>query len=541
MQKKLFVVFLIQCYLLMSFRTVNAATPPVQNPSPAIIAQKLESVARQKGIPSVILKAVAFKESSWRQWDSQGNPILSRPVHPAIGIMQITSYSDLGTDIDKANIEKLKNDINYNISVGADLLNEKFTKNTPQIGDGDRNKLENWYFAIWAYNNWSVKNNPWQAKPNKAYQDAVLDWCAIDYVPGYVDPVTISKIPVEQIPQNQLPDATNGPNGLWSTPQPVHLGDLGTPPNPVRIAGADRIDTAIKIALNGWPNGSSTVILSRSDDFPDALAGVPLAHKNKAPILLTSPRSLDPRVRDALKGLNPSRIILLGGEAALSSEIEKSLAGLGWGRDRVTRLAGRDRFETAAVIAKTFSQGTPIALVTGLDFPDALSIAPAAADQNFPILLTDQVGDNLPETTRNALRDIRPASLIIVGGESVISENILKSALQAADLPPLKGRRLAGKDRYETSAMIVKAFFPQTAILDTATGEDFPDALAGAALTAHHQGALLLISPKNSLNSSAQNYLQSNQKGLVEWNVFGGGNVLPDTSLQQIQSVWDTQ
>ncbi|MFZ3103073.1 MAG: cell wall-binding repeat-containing protein [Desulfitobacteriaceae bacterium] len=532
----IFTIIIIPLLILASFSTpVIAVTTPMQNPTPAIIAQKLDAVARQKGIPSVIFKAIAFKESGWRQWNSQGKPLISvitNPgANPAIGIMQIASYNAL----DPVIVEKLKNDIDFNIFFGADLLNEKFLKITPQIGDGDRNKLENWYFAIWAYNSWSMKNNPWQAAPDQTYQDKVIELCGTSYVLGYVTQVNISKIPVARIPQNQLPNATNGPDGHWDTVQPVHLGDLGTPPNPLRIAGVDRMDTAIQIALNGWPKGSETVIISRSDDFPDALAGVPLAHKNDAPILLTSPRSLDNRVQVALKSLHPSRVILLGGEGALSSEINTSLAQLGWTGEKVTRLGGRDRFETAALIAKTFAQGTPVALATGLDFPDALSMAPAAASQNFPILLTDKVA--LPEATADALKALHPSRLISVGGESVISESVLRSALQAAGLSSVNGQRLAGKDRYETSAVIAKTYFIQSTGLDIATGENFPDALAGAAMTAHHEGALLLISPQDAMSSLTQSFLQSIQKGLTNWNIFGGEKVLPNSTILEIQKV----
>ena len=84
--------------------TGTATTAPGVNPSMDVINQKLEAVAKEKGIPSVILKAVAFKESSWRQFDSQGNPLFAgSSAHPAIGIMQVASYDDK----DQATIAKL--------------------------------------------------------------------------------------------------------------------------------------------------------------------------------------------------------------------------------------------------------------------------------------------------------------------------------------------------------------------------------------------------------------------------------------------------
>ena len=151
------VALLLQVLFEPEFSLASTPTSSLTtNPPFAVINQKLEAAALKNGIPSVILKAVAFEESSWRQFDDQGNPILAGgPDHPAIGIMQVCSYSDT----DQATITKLKTDIDFNIQAGVNVLNQKW-QTTPAIGDNDRNKLENWYFALWAYNNWDGSNNP---------------------------------------------------------------------------------------------------------------------------------------------------------------------------------------------------------------------------------------------------------------------------------------------------------------------------------------------------------------------------------------------
>ncbi|WDC84967.1 cell wall-binding repeat-containing protein [Caloramator sp. mosi_1] len=55
----------------------------------------------------------------------------------------------------------------------------------------------------------------------------------------------------------------------------------------VRLSGQDRFQTAVKVSQQGWKNGSEVVILSRGDDFPDALCASTLSKKYDAPILLT--------------------------------------------------------------------------------------------------------------------------------------------------------------------------------------------------------------------------------------------------------------
>lgn len=246
-----------------------------QNPALEVIAQKLETISRSKGIPSVLLKTIAYCESGWRQFDQNGEVVTGSTdgtSNPALGIMQITSYDSGDTE----EVNKLKYDIDYNISRGADLLNQKW-QIVPKIGDGDRNKLENWYFALWAYHGWLAYNNPNNAaaRGEVAYQDAIIRKAATAYFPGLVAPVQITPVPAELLPLGTRPSSSQ----IWNTPEPYTLGDLtsSTVGTTTRISGQNRIDTVNQIALNGWPSGAQTVILTRSDAFPDALAGVPLA------------------------------------------------------------------------------------------------------------------------------------------------------------------------------------------------------------------------------------------------------------------------
>lgn len=156
------------------------STEYYENPPRSEIESILEEVALNKGIPPTILKAIAYTESNYRQF-YYGKPLLSFDG-VSWGVMQVTPkfYPDL-------DIEKLKYDIRYNIEAGADILLGKwgygFGTNPiiPKIGDGDIRVLEDWYFAIWAYNGWSESNNPNMIPykhsswiQNEAYQDKVL-------------------------------------------------------------------------------------------------------------------------------------------------------------------------------------------------------------------------------------------------------------------------------------------------------------------------------------------------------------------------------
>lgn len=187
------------------------------------IGKKIEDMANKYNIPPVLLKAIVWMESGWSQYkrDASGQPLTDQPLIGydgiGIGIMQISSYNSTDT----VTIERLKNDIDYNIEVGCQMLNQKWRAN-PKIGNGDRNVLENWYFAVWGYNSWGARNNPNSLNGKSAYQDSVFSLMgqkynsAITFVPG-----------ATKFSQSLLPPVI--PPSLqsrWSTPTPTHAGDL---------------------------------------------------------------------------------------------------------------------------------------------------------------------------------------------------------------------------------------------------------------------------------------------------------------------------
>ena len=91
-----------------------------------------------------------------------------------------------------------------------------------------------------------------------------------------------------------------------------------------RISGPDRVDTADAISQAEFPGvgSASAVVLARYDGFADTLAGTPLAAAKSAPLLLTSPASLDPRTLAEIQRVLTAgkTVYLLGGNGALSTQ-----------------------------------------------------------------------------------------------------------------------------------------------------------------------------------------------------------------------------
>jgi putative cell wall-binding protein len=534
---KNFLVLLLAICLILPGKPIPLMA--AQNPSREEIAQIFERVAQEKQVPAEILKAIAYTESGWRQWDSNGNVVANNAGRPPyLGIMQVGTYNPANTKL----VNNLKNDIAVNIAYGADALLSKWDM-TPRIGDGDKSKLENWYFAIWAYNSWSTRNNPNNAAAagRVAYQDKILKLMATEFYKGVTAPVQVTPVPRSLLPSGTVPSKSVN----WQTPEPIHYSGFSTAEPPLssedeallagvpRIAGTDRIDTALKIAATGWPEGCETVVLVKSGDFPDALAGVALARKHNAPILLTPQDSLDNRVEEALLNLKPQKVIILGGESAVSSQVESRLREVLTSPDNIQRIARRDRFETAALIAAEFPLESGIALSTGYNFPDALSLATAAAAQGYPLLLVGK--DNLPQATSDILQRMTPRTMYVAGGKGAVSPGTIERIKDLTGLTLKQITRFAGQDRFETSALILKQLYPETHKIFLATGQNFPDALAGAALAANTNTPMLLVALDGpAAGSLTEEYLKTLPEDL-EVEVFGGETAVTNQSILKVK------
>src|SRR4051794_7811734 len=94
------------------------------------------------------------------------------------------------------------------------------------------------------------------------------------------------------------------------------------------------------------------------------------------------------------------------------------------GAATTTRLAGADRYATAAAVAHaSFSSGVPVAfVVTGLSFPAALAAGPAAAHRRGPVLLVGH--DTIPTSTRDELTRLHPGAIVVVGGLGAVSDAV---------------------------------------------------------------------------------------------------------------------
>ena len=85
-----------------------------------------------------------------------------------------------------------------------------------------------------------------------------------------------------------------------------------------RWSGADRYATAASISSNTYPLGATTAYLASGENYPDALAGAPVAARAGAPLLLTGRDCVPASTRAELTRLRATNIVVLGGTSAVS-------------------------------------------------------------------------------------------------------------------------------------------------------------------------------------------------------------------------------
>jgi putative cell wall-binding protein len=299
-----------------------------------------------------------------------------------------------------------------------------------------------------------------------------------------------------------------------------------------RIAGADRFATSAAISLATFGENVENVYIANGFDFPDALAAGSSAGMNSAPILLVAPDRITPLVLEELQRLTPGAITILGGTDSISAAVETELETLTEGA--VTRLAGDDRFETAVEISKAafenFETGKTVYISNGFAFPDALSVGPISGLSNSPLLLVTPT--EIPTATSDELARLNPSQIVILGGPNTVSPAVFEAL---STLTTAQVTRIAGSDRFETSAEISMSFFDgDVATIYIANGLSFPDALSAGPAGAMDNAPLLLVTTDTIPESIMAEIERTRPLNIV---ILGGVNSVSDAVEAQLASI----
>ena len=283
----------------------------------------------------------------------------------------------------------------------------------------------------------------------------------------------------------------------------------------------------------------STVIIANGWSPSDIGAAAALASRLNAPLLYASLDSLGDATIDALRRLDPSRVILVGGPAALSGSVEAEVRQLAPDA-RVQRLSGTDSIDTAAKANAMAPAGTwPVVIANPHDAGVAALFAAALGGS---VLLSHQ--DTLGDATVDAMRRLgepddgyNVRNTYIVGGTAAVASSVESELRRETD----NLERVGGTGRVDTAAKVALRLAerrPNSPIV-LANGESPADVGIAAPYAAVIHGTLLLTYPDKLGEATATALKKLNAREIV---LIGNTDTLPasiETELaRQLPDAW---
>ena len=296
------------------------------------------------------------------------------------------------------------------------------------------------------------------------------------------------------------------------------------------IGGSNRYETAVNIAktndsANFTDGQNANIVLVNGESLVDGLSAAPLAAElvnvsgKAAPVLLTKSDKLHESTKEYIKTLTSGltskankrkvTVSLVGGKSVLSENIVSELEDMGF---TVVRYGGANREATSLKVAEKLADANnenSAFVVGGNGEADAMAISAVAAENKTPIIVSSVHG-----LSKNALTYINEKSakgdVTIVGGTSVVSEDEEKAINESLTLN--KVSRIAGENRFETNAKIIKECYTKASVANVILAKDgqsnkgeLVDALAAANLAAELDAPIVLAT--SSLKANQKNEL----------------------------------
>ncbi|MDO5018411.1 MAG: cell wall-binding repeat-containing protein [Lagierella massiliensis] len=186
------------------------------------------------------------------------------------------------------------------------------------------------------------------------------------------------------------------------------------------------------------------------------------------------------RCADAFEDKNskPASLVLVFGDKE-EPEIDEKL--------EFERIKGENRYETAIEISKeTYEKADTVIVASGQNYADALTASVLAGVKEGPLLLLD---DDRLDIVKAELQRLDAKNVIIVGGDSYISESLEKS------IEGYKVERYAGSDRYETAKKVYELVISNggnKGQVIVADGRKYPDALTAGSYAVKTKTPIIL-------------------------------------------------
>lgn len=155
------------------------------------------------------------------------------------------------------------------------------------------------------------------------------------------------------------------------------------------------------------------VIVVRDDLPVDWIIAQAYSHKVDIPIVTTSPDILNENAKLQLEGYKKAgwnKVLIFGGERAISPKIEEYLTNSGFITHRISEV---DRYGTSAQVAKELYVSSDVGiLASGDDYEAQLVAVRMATETGYPLLLIKK--DEIPKSVSDAMGRIKIKNVILI-------------------------------------------------------------------------------------------------------------------------------
>jgi len=211
-----------------------------------------------------------------------------------------------------------------------------------------------------------------------------------------------------------------------------------TPPVIVRLSGATRYETAKAIAdYTAITQADDSLIIANGASFEDAVTASSLAGVKGWPMILTPSSGLNATVKAKIDSFlavagGTDNVVTIG--AGIPAEIEQYLISTkSVAPAKIRHIQGADHYQTNFLVNKGYLfngyLGRNVALVTGENWPDALTFAGFGVKTGTHLVLTPTAGGNINVLTLAAtLAAYNDAGLgtnqrlYVIGGRSAVTD-----------------------------------------------------------------------------------------------------------------------
>lgn len=282
-----------------------------------------------------------------------------------------------------------------------------------------------------------------------------------------------------------------------------------------RVSGADRYATAAAVnATTGLIDAADAAIIVSGASFADAVSSSVLAYAAEWPVILIPGDTLGASGLATLAAFRTAStndlVYIIGGPAAVSNGVEEELVNAGFAYNKITRIAGADRYLTSTFVnsfmtkpasgVNTAFTGANVYLATGENFADAVAAAPflgakAGANEGLHLQLT--ATNSLSAGAAGLIGTLAasggPATLGAIGGSSAVAETTLAAAVATAQSTNVASQLIC-REGSPTVILTIggKAF---NAAEKLATGINTTDLVVNGASNGAAAGAALLYAP----------------------------------------------